>query len=466
VLCCLLSSTHTHSTCEDRPARGSGARKMALGLIQRDTVSLLVEETEEKRSLCEGLTGSYSYGLHVFATFLILFISMLGTAMPIMTKYITVFRENPFVFTVGKTAATGVLLSVSTIHLIHEGAEAFRAECVYAFFKDYEPFYFLFALIAVLVMQAIDLQLANTAERWLKRNHEKNAESSDVAIVSDFPEEAATASVSNAAGADRRALAKEDESASQASPISPGVPEPVAAGHRDRNDRLNEEGEGDERVRTSGGTTDVAVVSVGYEHDHRADSHVHDDEDGECEAHGHQHLVVSVPLDMGSIRRVIAAICMEFGVTLHSVFVGLAIGLTTDKELKPLLFALVFHQLFEGMAMGSRLVDASFEGNMETYLALVFSFSAPAGMAAATIAVSVSRDAMSGSGFVTLMAILDSLCGGILLYLAFTLLLGDFVADMKHYCADELEGRRTRKVVLYVALWFGMGLMAFVGKWL
>jgi solute carrier family 39 (zinc transporter), member 1/2/3 len=64
------------------------------------------------------------------------------------------------------------------------------------------------------------------------------------------------------------------------------------------------------------------------------------------------------------------------------------------------------------------------------------------------------------------MAILDSLCGGILLYLAFTLLLGDFVADMKHYCADELEGRRTRKVVLYVALWFGMGLMAFVGKWL
>lgn len=63
---------------------------------------------------------------------------------------------------------------------------------------------------------------------------------------------------------------------------------------------------------------------------------------------------------MNSIRRVIAAVCMEFGVTLHSVFVGLAVGFTTNDELKPLLVALIFHQMFEGMAMGSRLVDAEF----------------------------------------------------------------------------------------------------------
>ena len=434
---------------------------MPLKSSKRTAVSALAAETEERHSLCDGFTGSYSTGLHVFAIFLILFVSMLGTAMPIMTKYIALFRDNPFAFTVGKTAATGVLLSVSTIHLIHEGMVAFREHCVYDFFKDYEPFYFFFALMAVLIMQAIDLQLATIAERWLKRNHEKNAESTDVVIVSESSDGGAAAAVDNVSGAERRALL--DEDAPLYAPASSTNPDTQKAGMEGQREQSTTSTGADERTKAATGCADSAAMFA-CAHNNSADAHTHIDEEGET--HGHQHLFVSVPLDMGSIRRVIAAICMEFGVTLHSVFVGLAIGLTTDSELKPLLFALVFHQLFEGMAMGSRLVDASFEGNLETYLALLFSVSAPVGMAAATIAVSVSPDAMSGSGFVTMMAILDSFCGGILLYLAFTLLLGDFVADMKHYCADGLPGRRLRKTVLYVALWIGMCLMAYVGKWL
>ncbi|KPI84325.1 iron/zinc transporter protein-like protein [Leptomonas seymouri] len=430
---------------------------MLFGSIRRATADALAGEAVGKRSLCDGLTGSYSFGLHTFAIFLILFVSMLGTAMPIMTKYVAVFRNNPFAFTVGKTAATGVLLSVSTIHLIHEGAQAFREDCVYAFFKDYEPFYFLFALMAVLIMQAIDLQLATIAERWLKRNHRSTAESAAVAIVTDFPEDCtAILGTPDAAGMARRALANESEDAPPSTPTSPSA-QNAAVGDRRECSSSNV------RSKAAVGASDAFEEST-YGLDHHPAFHTHVGE--EYEAHGHQHLAVSVPMDMGSIRRVISAICMEFGVTLHSVFVGLAVGLTTDAELKPLMVALVFHQLFEGMAMGSRLVDANFEGNLETYLALVFSVSAPLGMAAATIAVSVSRDAMSGPGFVTMMAILDSFCGGILLYLAFTLLLGDFVADLKHYCADDLPGRRLRKVVLFSALWLGMGLMAFVGKWL
>ncbi|CAM42765.1 iron/zinc transporter protein-like protein [Leishmania braziliensis MHOM/BR/75/M2904] len=194
--------------------------------------------------------------------------------------------------------------------------------------------------------------------------------------------------------------------------------------------------------------------------------HYSRDHSDEAAAHGHQHLSVAPPPDMGSITRVISAVCMEFGVTLHSVFVGLTVGLTTDSELKPLIVALVFHQLFEGMAMGSRLADAKFRTILDIVLALVFATSAPAGMAAAAIAVSVSPAAMSGSGFVTLVAVLDTLCGGILLYLAFTLLLGDFVADVRHYCADGQRYRIAKKITLFVALWVGMGLMALVGNWL
>ncbi|KAG5497749.1 hypothetical protein JKF63_04016 [Porcisia hertigi] len=407
-------------------------------------------EEGERRSLCSGLSGVYSVGLHVCAIFLILFVSLLGVAMPIMTKYIALFLDNPFAFTVGKTAATGVLLSVSTIHLIHEGAEGFREECVYDFFKGYKPFYFLFALAAVLMMQAIDLQLAAIAERWLRASQQRDVHGMDVVVV-DEDNDAGAVDGSSAA------VAPEGEGlVANAGPTHLNLPNiewqaaswsPAHPGADDYRVALM-------KAKASSGD----VLSSG----HYSQGHSHADHD----AHGHQHLTVAPPMNMGSIRRVISAVCMEFGVTLHSIFVGLTVGLTTDNQLKPLLVALVFHQLFEGMAMGSRLVDADFAGNLETYLALVFSFSAPAGMAIGTIAVSVSPNAMSGSGFATMIAILDSMCGGILLYLAFTLLLGDFVADVKHYCADGLPGRRRRKIALYVSLWAGMGLMAYVGMWL
>ncbi|CAJ1014400.1 ZIP Zinc transporter, putative, partial [Leishmania shawi] len=120
------------------------------------------------RSLCEGFTGSYSLGLHIGAMFLILFVSLLGTAIPILGKWIPWLVKFPFVFSVAKSAATGVLLSVSTIHLIYEGAEAFSEECIPAPLKTYGPLYFLFALIGVLLMQALDMQLADIAERWMK----------------------------------------------------------------------------------------------------------------------------------------------------------------------------------------------------------------------------------------------------------------------------------------------------------
>ncbi|CAD2213866.1 solute carrier family 39 (zinc transporter), member 1/2/3 [Angomonas deanei] len=193
-------------------------------------------------------------------------------------------------------------------------------------------------------------------------------------------------------------------------------------------------------------------------------THWHDSTD-DCEAsHGHSHADIRPPMDMGQVKRVISAVCMEFGVTLHSVFVGLAVGLTTNKELKPLMVALFFHQLFEGMSLGSRLVDAKFADCLQVLLAVVFAVSAPVGIAIATIAVAASPDHMAGTAFVTTLAVLNSLCGGILLYLAFSLLLHDFVSDMNRYGNGEGKGCLRRKCILYFALWFGMGLMALGGE--
>ena len=423
-------------------------------------VAQLSADKRATHSLCEGLNGVYSNGIHIGSIFLILGVSFLGTAIPIAGKFIPVIGRYPFVFVIAKSAATGVLLSVSTIHLIHEGMMAFREPCMNSTLKKYEPVYFLFALIAVLLMQLLDIQLGEVAERWMKAQLAAEAEAGAMADASNDDKQQqqdqeqergddgfAEAEVGRPAhGLDLDAI-ECDAMVGSAS----GVPdEPTTAEQSKRGDSA----------------TELATVELQAHHHTHSHPQLGHEKDGECDAHGHQHLNVQPPRDMGSIRRVIAAICMEFGVTLHSVFVGLAIGLTTDSELKPLLVALVFHQLFEGMSLGSRLADADFAGSLEIVLAFVFSVSAPVGMAAATIAVSVSRNAMSGSGFVTLMGVLDSLCGGILLYLAFTLLLGDFAADLRHHCADGLPNRLWKKIGMFAALWIGMGVMALVGNWL
>ncbi|CCW71602.1 unnamed protein product [Phytomonas sp. Hart1] len=85
---------------------------------------------EAERSLCNGLEGEYSMFLHVSAIIIILVVSLFGTTLPLITKYIPFLRKNPFVFVVAKTAATGVLLSVSMIHLIGDAIEALDEPCV------------------------------------------------------------------------------------------------------------------------------------------------------------------------------------------------------------------------------------------------------------------------------------------------------------------------------------------------
>ncbi len=54
---------------------------------------------------------------------------------------------------------------------------------------------------------------------------------------------------------------------------------------------------------------------------------------------------------------------LELGIALHSVLIGVALGVAgTPAAAKPLAAALVFHQSFEGFALGSAIAEAGHEG--------------------------------------------------------------------------------------------------------
>ncbi|CBZ37476.1 cation transporter, putative [Leishmania donovani] len=162
--------------------------------------------------------------------------------------------------------------------------------------------------------------------------------------------------------------------------------------------------------------------------------------------------------------QILSAVLLEFGVSLHSLFVGLTVGMCADAELYTLMCALSFHQFFEGVALGSRLVDAALTLRTEYVLAAVFVLSAPLGTAVGIMCVCEHIINTKGSMYLLTQGILDSVCAGILLYIGFQLLVGDFYADMQS-TVHNVRSPRGFLLAMLVALWAGVSIMALIGQY-
>ncbi|KAK5584520.1 hypothetical protein RB653_006132 [Dictyostelium firmibasis] len=177
---------------------------------------------------------------------------------------------------------------------------------------------------------------------------------------------------------------------------------------------------------------------------------------------GHVH-GGSLLMDIKSLKT-IEAYLLEFGITMHSIFIGLTVGVVDDSSLKALLVALSFHQFFEGVALGSRISDAKLSSHWhEALLTLIFSISAPIGIGIGIGVVSSIN--VNGESFLFVQGIFDAICSGILLYIGFNLMLKDFPDDLNKLCNGK-KYQYLLKIGLFFAIWLGAGLMSFIGKYL
>jgi len=71
--------------------------------------------------------------------------------------------------------------------------------------------------------------------------------------------------------------------------------------------------------------------------------------------HSHGHFI-------GSGNKTVSAFILEFGLTTHSVIIGITVGVASNDELPSLIAALTFHQFFEGVALGARLAEVGLSG--------------------------------------------------------------------------------------------------------
>ncbi|GLU04851.1 hypothetical protein SLE2022_219800 [Rubroshorea leprosula] len=154
-------------------------------------------------------------------------------------------------------------------------------------------------------------------------------------------------------------------------------------------------------------------------------------------------------------HRVIAQV-LELGIVVHSVVIGLA---ASDNfcTIRPLIAALCFHQLFEGMGLGGCILQSEYKLKMKATMVFLFASTTPFGIALG-IALSNVYGETSPTALIV-VGILNACSAGLLNYMALVdLLASDFMGP-------KLQGSMKLQMRAYVAVLLGAGGMSLMAKW-
>ncbi|KAG9327230.1 hypothetical protein KVV02_002683 [Mortierella alpina] len=151
---------------------------------------------------------------------------------------------------------------------------------------------------------------------------------------------------------------------------------------------------------------------------------------------------------------------LEAGITLHSVFIGISLGVLAGSEFLAMTIAICFHQFFEGIALGSRIADLTFRRRlMPFFLVALFALITPVGIAIG-MGMRTSYKANSVENLI-IMGVCNSIACGVLIYTAYVTLLGGDILYSERFRAES----RANKASYLVAVWLGAITMAVIALW-
>ena len=165
-----------------------------------------------------------------------------------------------------------------------------------------------------------------------------------------------------------------------------------------------------------------------------------------------------------SLSVIVKAYMMEFSVAIHSVIIGLALGYMSGKEnleeLQVLIIAIVFHQFFEGVGLGTTLQEARLElGKWQIILfVLIFSSMLSFGIVIGILITYYNEEAET-TNELYINGCLNALAAGILIYIA----LVEMIAEDFH--AAAIANRVWLKVQMMIALMLGTMFLAVLAIW-
>ncbi|KAF9898795.1 high-affinity Zn(2+) transporter zrt1 [Lobosporangium transversale] len=215
--------------------------------------------------------------------------------------------------------------------------------------------------------------------------------------------------------------------------------------------------------------SDSALESGHESHDHKAADaghHTHDDHNtlttsvNRADEHcTHSHGLTLLQCGPGVSTKV-STYMLELGIALHSVFIGIALGVLAGSEFWAMTIAICFHQFFEGIALGSRIAELSFHKKLiPGLLVLAFALVTPLGIAIG-MGIHSGYKASSVDNLIV-MGVFDSIACGVLLYTAFVTLLGGDILYSEKFRAES----KHNKACYLLAVWLGASAMAILALW-
>ncbi|KAF4454975.1 hypothetical protein F53441_2632 [Fusarium austroafricanum] len=392
-------------------------------------VPVQVSPLHKRKSTCE--TGGvnkndYNLGLHVGAVFIILGVSTLACAFPIMaTKFPGLRIPARFFFAV-RHFGTGVLIATAFVHLLPTAFTSLGNPCLSSFWtQDYQAMPGAITLAAIFLVTVIEMvfhpsrHVSPTEITSTCNNETKNGNSNSGGCMGGTG-----------------MLPIRDMGPIRGRSSSIGQNLSVLNSRDERLQNLEEEAiEDDDNIQSGRKNLEETSLEASQ--------------------------MPTLTPEQQQRKELLQCVLLELGILFHSVFIGMALSVSIGNEFIILLIAIVFHQTFEGLALGSRIAAVKWpQGKLQPwFMALAYGCTTPLGQAIG-LATHTLYSPNSETGLI-LVGVMNAISAGLLTFASLVELLSqDFLSDESW---TFLRGRK--RIYACLLVFFGAFFMSLVGAW-
>lgn len=370
--------------------------------------------------VCEA--GNDFNGLHMGARISSVFVigvaSALGAFFPVLASQYSFVRMPGWCFFAAKYFGSGVIVATAFIHLLSPANESLTHECLGGAFGVY-PMAFGICLIVLMTMFFLEL----IAYRWI--------ENKVSGVDQDAPHTHSHFGETNLFVNSDHLIADAEHNAQHVHTHS-----------------------------SSGQTGTAEQEDVDEEEDERSYTPTKESFSVDLEAASSS----SISNSLEYAAQLMNVFVLEFGIIFHSFFIGLTLACAGDEFIS-LYIVLVFHQMFEGLGLGSRIAVVDWsrtKSNRWTpwLLCLAFTLTTPIAIA---IGLGIRKSYPPGSRKALITTgVFDSISAGILIYTGLIELMAHEFLFSQEF---KGPGGFRKMIYAYFIMLLGAGLMALLGRW-
>ena len=379
--------------------------------------------------------------LRILSVFMILLSSAFGSYFPLLSSKYSFIKLPDFCYFIAKFFGSGVIIATAFIHLLQPATQELGNDCLGGGWAEY-PWAFAICLITLFMLFFTEI----VSHYFIVNAYgDEHGHDHDHDHTNDADLEKGDV------------LDLNDEASSSCCDADVDLHSSTQCSVCDDADVTEKDKSGDVVVLTSTAVKTQPVDSPAFTHE--GDRLALDTDSQEAVSSDRP---VGKPMSEKYASQIFAVMVLEFGIIFHSVFIGLTLAVS-GTEFKTLFVVLIFHQMFEGLGLGTRLADTQWPEDKKLtpwLMALGFTLTTPistaVGLGVRRSFVPGSRKALISSG------LFDSISSGILIYTGLVELMAHEFLYSNQF---KGPGGFKRMILAYICMCFGTGLMALLGKW-